>query len=122
MRTTFRQMTCDELPPAAVKFLHDAYLASPAQDQNFWEILRLGHIYIFESDHVVGAMCIETAPGLVNIVLLGGENIDTWKDDFLAWGNDYIARNRVEKVLILGRSGWGRMFKSLKVIGTLYSA
>lgn len=115
-------MTADELPAEALKFLQSAVENSPGDDLSLWEILRQSEIYVVKTDHICGAFCLEFSNEVMNIILLGGENIHAWKDDLVSFFDEIIDNRNIKRVLVVGRKGWGKLFTRLKPIGTIYTA
>lgn len=115
----------DRLPFDALTFLSEAIRRTPSNDTNLQEILRNardgeGQIYILSNEKIVGATYIEFYPQIMNIVLLGGEDIHSWKDQFYDFCIALIREKEINHICVVGRAGWGNIFKQLKPLGMLY--
>jgi len=118
--TTFQKTEPDKLPFEALKFLENALNKTPSNDEELWETLKTGEIYVISREKIVGCIHLEFHPDLMNIVLLGGENIKYWRDDLYKFCIDLIKSRGIHHICILGRHGWGSIFKELTPIGMIY--
>jgi len=108
----------------SLTYLSKAIAVNPLPDDpTIWDILDdcangEGEIYTWSK----GAVYIETYPDLLNVALLGGDDVNEWKGEFVKFIRNLLKEKGIKHVSVLGRQGWSRIFKELKPIGTLYIA
>lgn len=114
----------DFLPVEAFEFLRKA-----AENNNYFEVsdaLRqsrngVGKIFcVYNEKKLVGSFFLNFKTNhigrIINLVLLGGMEIEKWKDDLSAFLNDFCKKNKATEFMLLGRRGWERMFPELEYV------
>lgn len=113
--------------PGRLSFESLAYLQKAIEknplsgDPTIWDILDDcrkgdGEIYTFSK----GAFYLEYHPKLINVALLGGDDIDEWKNEFSAFVKNIMKKKNIKHLSVIGRSAWHKIFKELKPIGMFY--
>lgn len=82
----------------------------------------LGDIYILERDGPIAATYLTFNQHLLNIVLLGGIDAKSWRDDYAQFIRKIMRERGVKYLCVLGRRGWHGIFPELKPLGMLYAA
>lgn len=65
-----------------------------------------------------GAMYLERYENSLNLVLLGGHDVRSW--NIVEFICELMKKEGVEHLLVMGRTGWHRLFKELEPLGTIY--
>lgn len=107
----------DALPFEALKHLQNAAKRS---QEDLWKTLTDGKVYIIKRDKIIGCLYLEFHPDIMNITLLGGDNIREWRDDLVDFLIGLMRKKKLSHICVLGRNGWGGLFKELQPIGMLY--
>ncbi len=115
----------DDLPLEALNYLQKAIDKAQKSDVKLSNILDEarkgeGSIFVIKSDKIVGALYVQVFSKVLNVVLLGGDNIKDWKDDYSAFIKKTLKEYNLSHLCIIGRNGWGKVFKELKPLGTIY--
>lgn len=127
---TFRKIlpaAIDKLPVRAVNYLDEAIRYTPASTSRLDVTLDIakrgyGNIYlIYDDGRLTGASYLvvyDTPQGkVVAPVLLGGDNMQRWQDDWYHFVFQFSSRIAATKVKWIGRKGWHRAFPKSRVIG-----
>lgn len=114
-----------DLPEKALNFLEDAIRRTPSGSVTIESVLEdaasgKGCIYLVKDPEIKGAVYFEIIPLVMNIVLVGGEDIHAWRDRFSDFCKQVLRQNDIKHLCVLGRTGWGSIFKELTPLGTLY--
>lgn len=117
----------DSLPSEAVKFLDDAIKRTPASTSRLDVTLDIakkgyGNIYTISNNGFLVGCCYllvyDTPRGkVVSPVLLGGEYMYVWQDDFYEFLYDFCQKVEAVKVRWIGRKGWSKAWPKARVIG-----
>lgn len=114
---------------ATRKYLRIASEMPPASDMTVEAAIEQSYrneCYIFAAfdKEVIGAMALKayyTEEGLVlNVVLLGGENIMQWKNAAKVKVVEVMKQIGASSLYIVGRYGWLKIFPELELIGAIY--
>lgn len=116
----------DYLPEKAVSYLDEAAKHPPACEINATEALnlaRVGYIDIYlvlRDRKLTGALCLMANKGVLDIILLGGEQMVAWKDDLRAFIIDIMRKTGCKTLSVTGRKGFMRLFPELRPTGIVY--
>lgn len=126
MKTEFVEYHPDQLPLEAISYLESALHHTPDNDLTIEDILSQaingeGSIIVIKNSEIVGCTYIQLFPDVMSIVLLAGKDISEWKQDAQDFYIDLMKKNNIKNLIVVGRKGWGNIFKVLKTKGTLYS-
>lgn len=115
----------DELSLQALEWLSVSVNKTPNGDTPLSEILERGRkgegqFYLVRSDKPIGAIYLEWLPWALNIVLLGGDYIKDWRDEFHDFCVRLLRERGIKTVIFVGRYGMGKIFPQLKSLGMLY--
>lgn len=115
----------DNLPFEALNYLNKAIEKTPGNNSSLWEILEKarkneGSIIVIKSDKIQGALYLELFPDLLNIILLAGDNINSWKDDLTKYLLKIAKEHGINHGCVIGRQGWHKIFTNMTPIGMLY--
>lgn len=111
-----------ELTPEIRALLQSALNRTPSNTDTIESTITNGEIWAFyDEGSLIGATYLEFLPDLMNIILMAGNDIASWRDELVSF---YIAQMKfmnVKNLCIVGRHGWGSLFKELTPIGMLYT-
>lgn len=117
----------DKLPVRAIEYLYDAIRYTPASTSRLDVTLDIakkgyGNIYlIYNGGKLTGAaylLVYDTPQGkVVAPVLLGGDNMNIWRDDWYHFVFQFSSKIGAKKVKWIGRKGWHRAFPKSRIIG-----
>jgi len=109
-----------EIPGEALKLLEKSIRYSDYSD--IWELLEDdGDFFVLKTDKIKGVFYLEEQDDTLEIVVLGGEDIHSWKDEFEEFMRVEMRRRGLSQICALGRGGWTKIFKKAKLIGTYYT-
>lgn len=120
----FRIERSDNIPWEAVYYLKKAIKRTPACVETIESIVAAieqgsGELYLIKGDKVYGASFISISEGYLNVVLLGGDKIQLWKDVYWQFLLDKMKESNT-RLLVVGRKGWEKIFP-LKNIGSIFT-
>lgn len=129
MTVQFRLTASNDLTPRALAWLQVSLDKTPNNETALQEILsRDGEFYLVVNeissvtDEIpIGCIYLEWLPEILNIVLLGGDNIKPWRDDLHNFLVNLIRERGITTIMFCGRYGIGKLFPQFKAIGTLYT-
>lgn len=113
----------DSISFQSLSFLKKAIEKNPLPDDpEIWDILEdarngKGEIYTWNK----GAMYLEIYPEIVNVMLMGGEDISEWRDEVVSFLKNLMKERGIKNLSILGRGAWHKIAPDLKLIGTFYT-
>lgn len=128
----FRQVTPDEfdfLGGKSIDFLEQGaaalynYFTVPMAVQR--SLTGSGKIYqVFDKNRILGCFFIDFVNNHIgktmNLILLGGEEMDDWSEDFSKFLHVLAEQEDVDELTVFGRKGWGRRFPNLEHFACLY--
>lgn len=112
----------DHLSFESLKYLSKGIDQSTLPESpSLWDILEdcrngEGEIYTFYK----GVCYLEFHPNLMNLAVLGGDDIKEWKQEFSDFIKRLMKERGIQYLSIIGRESWGRVFKELKPLATFY--
>jgi hypothetical protein len=118
----------DYIPAQGIDYLESA-ADNPCSDITVNDVISyaragLAEIYLVIDGDICGAFCLmyghNNAGKMVDIVLLGGKDLDTWKEPVKAYIIDIAKKNGCNQLFLIGRHGFGKLFPVLKPVGTVY--
>lgn len=125
MKTEFIFTKPEDLTPQCLEWLQVSVNKTPNSQTTLEEILEFGkqgngEFYLVKSDKSLGCIFIEWLPHCMNVVLLGGDYIKDWRDEFHDFCVSSIRAKGIKQVMIMGRYGIGKIFPELKPIGMVF--
>lgn len=114
------KVTKHQLPMKALQHLKRAHERTPNPSEEFWTFLDCGEFYIFD-DGETGACYIEWPNNILNIVLLGVDNLKDHNREVYDFFIGLMKERDSKLLCVIGRPGWDRLFPELINQGTLYT-
>lgn len=125
---TFQIIKVDELPADAEIYIEKA-LAENIGSIETLESLKLaalsfkGNFFLIKSDEeILGAFFANIegeAQNYINIIALGGRQMNKWKDVLFNYMSE-MGRLNNAKIMLMGRNGWGRIYPKLKRVRSVF--
>lgn len=118
----------NELPPEAEVLLQKTIDETPACSETIESIkqdVATGEsvLYLISEDEKIYAVMlgnlIEAEKRYFNVYLLGGTQIEKWKDELLAFIKTILAYTD-SQLLIITRKGWKKIYPELREIGSVF--
>lgn len=120
----------DFLSPQAVEYLQNAIDRTPASTSRLDVTIDIakkgyGNVYlIFNDNELTGVAYILVYSSLkgkvVAPVLVGGDNMHIWQQDFFDFVNNFSMKLGADKVRWIGRKGWKKAYPKARVIGYIF--
>lgn len=100
----------------------DSYHNGTLLELPFDDALYSGDVYrIYRDGQITGAMVLEYDEDLMNVLLLGGENIQDWKESLWDFGIKIMEEKGLNILSVIGRYGWRGLFDKMRPSAILYT-
>lgn len=123
--TEFILISADSLTEQSKAWLQVSLDKTPNSEMNLDEIIQRsnageGNFYIVRSDKDIGCVYVEWLDWCLNVVLLGGDNIKPWRNDFHDFCVRLMRERKIDTCIFIGRYGLGKLFPQFKSIGMMF--
>lgn len=117
-----------ELSSEAASLLQKTIDETPACDETIEDlraVVKAGESLLFlisDKNILLAAFLghfIEAEKRYFNVYLLGGDKMELWKDDLLAYLK-HFTKTTSSELLLITRKGWKKIYPELKEIGSIY--